>query len=123
MNERPNESITQPTVEQLQQQILQMEQQHQQELRHLQFEAMLSLEIYKAKGRNEKAIKALLDVEELQKSDQPEQAIRTALEQLKKECSYLFDTAATTMYATGTAAQPPEQTAHTALRAAFGLPL
>lgn len=123
MKENLNESTTQPTIEQLQQQIAQMEQQHQQEIRRLQFEAMLSLEIYKAKGRNEKAIKALLDIDALQTSDQPEQAVRTALEQLKKECSYLFDATGSGMYATGTAAQPPEQTAHTALRAAFGLPL
>lgn len=47
MKENLNESTTQPTVEQLQQQIGQMEQQHQQEIRRLQFEAMLSLEIYK----------------------------------------------------------------------------
>ena len=43
-----------------------------------------------AGGRNAKAISALLDMESLKASDDPKQAVETALQNLKQECSYLF---------------------------------
>ena len=45
-----------------------------------------------AGGRNAKAISALLDMESLKASDDPKQAVETALQNLKQECSYLFHT-------------------------------
>ena len=51
-------------------------------------------------GRNAKAISALLDMEALKASDDPKQAVETALQNLKQECSYLFHTPPA--YATGT---------------------
>ena len=53
-----------------------------------------------AGGRNAKAISALLDLETLKASDDPKQAVEAALQNLKQECSYLFQMPPA--YATGT---------------------
>ena len=110
-------------IQQLQQQIEQLKQAHLQELKKVQFEYMLSLEIYKSKGRNTKAICALLDLENLQNSQEPEKEIALALEQLQQQTPYLFEKETLPIYAGGTATQPPRETQWQGLRAAFGLSL
>ena len=78
---------------------------HQQELAALSFQNTLSQAITSAKGRNEKAITALLDVEALKTSEDQPHAIAEALEILKKESGYLFDETQTPPpYARGTGA-------------------
>jgi len=76
-------------------------QRHTQTVQKLQFDHSLQQAIAAAGGRNAKAITALLDLEVLQAD--PE-GIAPALEQLKKENSYLFETPAPPPYArfTGT---------------------
>ncbi len=76
---------------------------HQQELAAVTFQNALSQAIAQAKGRNEKAITALLDVEALQVSEDQPKAIAEALESLKKDSGYLFDETQTPpLYARGT---------------------
>ena len=65
--------------------------QHQQELEQLRFDHQLQTVISGAKGRNAKAITALLDVENLKNSEDPRKAISDAVEQLKKDSAYLFE--------------------------------
>lgn len=55
------------------------------------FSDRLNEAISKAKGRNAKAIQALLDVEKLKGSKDQATDINTALEALKKESGYLFE--------------------------------
>ena len=55
------------------------------------FESDLKEAISGAKGRNAKAIMALLDVESLRKSKDRSKDINAALEALKKDSGYLFD--------------------------------
>lgn len=67
------------------------------------FSDRLNEAIGKAKGRNTKAIQALLDVEKLKESKDQATDINTALEALKKESGYLFETEQTPPpYAGGT---------------------
>ena len=55
-----------------------------------EFSYLLSGAITAAGGRNEKAISALLDTESLLASENPKEAVETALQNLKQECAYLF---------------------------------
>ena len=64
---------------------------HQKELDGIKFQNVLDGAITAAKGRNAKAITALLDVETLRKSENQQEAINAALESLKKDSGYLFD--------------------------------
>ena len=77
---------------------------HQKELAQMAFDRELHLGIQNAKGRNAKAIAALLDVESLKESENQTQAIAQALENLKKDCQYLFDGEVPPLYARGTGA-------------------
>lgn len=78
---------------------------HQKELGNIKFQNVLDAEIAGAKGKNAKAITALLDVETLRGSEDQRQAIKAALEGLKKDSGYLFDTEqAPPPYAPGTGA-------------------
>ncbi len=78
---------------------------HQEQMQALNFQNALSQAITSAKGRSEKAIAALLDLETLKASEDQPQAIAQALETLKKENSYLFDETQTPPpYARGTGA-------------------
>ena len=80
--------------------------QHQKELTELAFSGALNQAIVQARGRNAKAITALLDVEVLKGSENQQAAIEQALEDLKKESSYLFEEAETPPpYARGTGTQ------------------
>lgn len=83
---------------------------HQKELDGIKFQGVLDSAITAAKGRNAKAITALLDVEALRGSEDQQKAINEALEGLKKDNGYLFDAeGAPPPYAAGTGAgkQPP----------------
>lgn len=64
---------------------------HQQELADRDFRQKLEGEITGAKGKNVKAITALLDVDALKASKNQEADIKAALEGLKKDSGYLFD--------------------------------
>lgn len=64
---------------------------HKKELDNIKFQGVLDSAIAAAKGKNAKAITALLDVEALRGSEDQQKAINAALEDLKKESGYLFD--------------------------------
>ncbi len=64
---------------------------HQQELADRDFRQQLETAITGAKGKNVKAITALLDVDTLKGSKNQEADIKAALEGLKKDSGYLFD--------------------------------
>lgn len=64
---------------------------HKSELDGIKFQNMLDGEITAAKGRNAKAITAMLDVEALRGSEDQPKAIKAALEELKKNSGYLFE--------------------------------
>ena len=66
---------------------------HQQELADRDFHQLLETAITGSKGKNVKAITALLDVETLKASKNQEADIKAALEGLKKDSGYLFEEA------------------------------
>jgi len=57
----------------------------------MQFDGLLSSTVTAVKGKNAKAIRALLDVDTLKTSKNQEADIKAALEGLKKENAYLFE--------------------------------
>jgi len=75
---------------------------HRQEMNELVFGHNLEKAILSAKGRNAKAITALLDVESLKSSENQQTALEEALQALKRDCSYLFQTETPPPYARGT---------------------
>ena len=77
---------------------------HKKQLAQMAFEKTLHEGIVKAKGRNAKAITALLDVDGLKESENQTQAIEEALESLKKESRYLFEGDVPPPFARGTGA-------------------
>ena len=95
--------------------------QHQQEIAEVTFQSRLELAILQAKGRSPKAIAALLDVEALKKSENQAADVEAALEILKKENGYLFESAPTPPpYARGTgSASGAEQRAPATLAGAL----
>lgn len=111
------------SIQALKKQMEQMQQRHKQELKRVEFEYLLALQIYKYKGRNQKAICALLELKHLQQSQNPEQEIALALEKLQRETPYLFELDRLPLYAGGTATQPPKEKSWNGLRVAFGLPV
>ena len=68
---------------------------HQKEQEEREFGEMLSAAISESKGKNTKAITALLDLDALRKSKNQEKDIKAALESVKKNNEYLFDTTGT----------------------------
>ena len=83
--------------------------QHQKEIADMAFGSMLKEAIAGAKGRNTKAITALLDVENLKGCENQQAAIEEALQNLKTDCAYLFDESQPQPpYARGTGAQSGE---------------
>lgn len=78
-------------ITKLQDDLANKDQQMAEKLDALEFEGTLKEAITTAKGRNAKAIMALLDVETLKKSKNRTDDIKTALEGLKKESGYLFE--------------------------------
>ena len=85
---------------------------HGKELAQVQFDAALRAGISEAGGRNHKAIAALLDLQALQAAKEPQAAVASALQALKKECGYLFGSEQPPLYAagTGTAGENVRQT-------------
>ena len=85
---------------------------HKQELARMTFEKVLGEGIAKAKGRNAKAITALLDLEALKESENQADAIEAALEDLKRDSRYLFEGEVPPPYARGTGAYHGPQEKH-----------
>ena len=85
---------------------------HKNQIAQMAFEKALGEGIVKAKGRNAKAICALLDVETLKESENQREAIEAALEALKQESRYLFDGDVPPPYARGTGAYHGPQEKH-----------
>ena len=85
---------------------------HKQQIAQMAFDRSLSEGIVKAKGRNVKAITALLDVETLKASENQAGAIEAALEALKQENRYLFEGDVPPPYARGTGAYTGAQDKH-----------
>ena len=81
---------------------------HRREMSELIFSHNLEKAILSAKGRNAKAITALLDVETLKTSENQTADLDAALEILKQDCSYLFKSETPPPYARGTGASQPE---------------
>lgn len=82
---------------------------HQQERSEMAFQNTLQAAVSAAKGRNVKAISALLDTQTLKASEDPRTAIDQALVALKDECGYLFEQDAPPPYAKGTGTHTGEQ--------------
>ena len=81
---------------------------HRQQMDTLVFDHNLEMAILAAKGRNAKAITALLDLDTLKTSENQQTAMEDALQALKQEHSYLFHTETPPPYARGTGAMAPE---------------
>lgn len=75
---------------------------HKTELDNRDFDAAIKAAVTAAKGRNEKAIRALLDVDTLKGSKDRAADITKAVEALKKDNDYLFETEDAPGYAPGT---------------------
>ena len=78
---------------------------HQQQLQQLQFESALEAAVRQAGGRNTKAIAALLDTDEIRQAADLSGALKTALEEVKKENDYLFSSQTPPLFARGTGTQ------------------
>lgn len=63
---------------------------HQNELDRLALEGVLQAAVSAARGKNFKAIKALLDMDALRQSEDRESAVTQAVSRLKEEAGYLF---------------------------------
>lgn len=81
---------------------------HRREMSELIFSHNLENAILSAKGRNAKAITALLDVETLKSSENQTADLEAALQALKQDCGYLFQAETPPPYARGTGAMTPE---------------
>ena len=57
----------------------------------MQFDGLLTSTVSAVKGKNAKAIRALLDIDALKVSKNQETDIKSAVEALKKDCGYLFE--------------------------------
>lgn len=99
------------------------EAEHQAKLDGLAFDSMLREAITAARGRSEKAIRALLDVDALKASKNQAADAKAALEGLKKDSGYLFEgEEAPPPYAPGTGTGGRGSSGMDAIRAAAGLP-
>lgn len=81
---------------------------HRREMSELIFSHNLEKAILSAKGRNAKAITALLDIEKLKTSENQTADLEEALQTLKQECGYLFQSETPPPYARGTGATQPD---------------
>ena len=81
---------------------------HRREMSDLVFSHNLEKAILSAKGRNAKAITALLDIEKLKTSENQTADLEEALQILKQDCGYLFQSETPPPYARGTGANQPE---------------
>lgn len=93
---------------------------HEKQLRGITFTYDLERSITALGGRNPKAITALLDVDTLQQQENPQEAIRQALQSLKKTDGYLFADQTPPPYAIGAGTRCGEtETAPTSLAGAL----
>ena len=93
---------------------------HRAQIAQMTFQKILDEGIAKARGRNARAITALLDVEALKESEDQKQAIEEALTALKQESRYLFEGDVPPPYAGGTGAyRAPKETSPTTLAGAL----
>ena len=92
----------------LKEQLVQQVDTHRREMSELIFSHNLENAILSAKGRNAKAITALLDLDALKTSENQKTALEDALTALKEECSYLFQSQTPPPFARDTGAQVPE---------------
>ena len=81
---------------------------HKKQMDDLAFDGILKDAISAAKGKSDKAIRALLDVDTLKASKNQANDIKAALEALQKDSSYLFgdDQGTPPPYSTGTGGNP-----------------
>ena len=96
------------TVEAVLQAYEKSEQAHQTQLAELQLQHQVSEAVHKAGGRSVKAISAMLDMDAIRQSQNVQAALTEALEALKKDSGYLFQSPMPPQYArfTGTQEQP-----------------
>lgn len=100
------------------------ESEHQARLAELEFDGALKDAITAARGRSVKAIRAELDVDALRASKNREADIKAALETLKKDSGYLFESdEIPPPYAAGTGTGGRQTSGMDAIRAAAGLPV
>lgn len=86
---------------------------HQAQVAQLQLQHGVQLAVQRHGGRNVKAISALLDMEKIGAEEDVSAALESAVKQLKKEHSYLFEAEKPPVYARNTGAGnglPPEPT-------------
>ena len=81
---------------------------HRREMSELIFSHNLENAILAAKGRNAKAITALLDLDALKASENQTAALEEALTELKQDCGYLFQMQTPPPYARDTGKEKPE---------------
>ena len=82
---------------------------HEKEVAELTFSFRMQEAVAARKGKNAKAIMALLDMDALKKSENPQSELEKALDALQASDGYLFDTDATPPpYARGTGAKSAE---------------
>ena len=68
-----------------------LEESHKKEQEEREFNSVLEAAITEAKGKNAKAIMALLDLEKLRSSKNQEKDIKAALDSMRTESGYMFD--------------------------------
>ena len=81
----------QSKLDEANQKLKDMEEKHQKEAEERDFNELLAAAIKEAKGKNPKAIAALLDTAALKDSKNRDKDIKAALEAVKGENDYLFD--------------------------------
>lgn len=89
-------------IQELTGQLADKDREWQDKLDGMAFDGRIKGAITAAKGRNAKAIAALLDVDTLRASKNQETDIRAALEALKKDNGYLFESETPPPYSNGT---------------------
>ena len=87
--------------------------------RQVEFSYLLKQAVKDSGGRNQKAVEALLDLEDLQKADKPETALQDAMNALQKEHPWLFQTQTPPPYAAFTGTQNPKANAPATLAGAL----
>lgn len=78
-------------ISQLQEQLDEKDTEYAEKVANMEFDALLTSAVTAARGRNAKAIRALLDIDTLKASKNQEADIQAALEALQKDSEYLFE--------------------------------
>lgn len=111
-------------IDKLKKQLSDKDAEWQSKLDGVAFDGRIKEAITAAKGRNAKAIAACLDIDALKASKNQEADIKSAIETLKKDSAYLFETDTPPSYAHGTGTGPTGtkySAAENAIRTAAGL--